>query len=134
MTPEAQLVSQEFEASCLLPVELCGSQRSAETVLTRNEHREYRSLLVKLARLQLQSRLDLSYEVNRAAQPSSARTIADAQALNADALKAQRSSETTVSTRSDGCVHGPVGDIRRCRLCQHGRFEESVRRHRVSDA
>ena len=44
--------------------------------------------------LQLQSRPDLSYEVTRAAQRSSAPTIADARALNAISLKAQRSSET----------------------------------------
>ena len=46
--------------------------------------------------MQLQSRPDLSYEVNRAAQRSSAPTIADARALNAISLKAQRSSETTL--------------------------------------
>ena len=77
-------------------MELCGPQRFAETVLTRIEHRECRSLLEKLQRLQLQSRPDLSHEVNRAAQRSSAPTIADARALNAVALKAQRSSETTM--------------------------------------
>ena len=65
-------------------------------MFTRIEHREHRSLLVKLQWLQLQSRPDLSYEVNRAAQHSSAPTIADARALNAVALKAQRSSETTL--------------------------------------
>ena len=41
-------------------------------------------------------RPDLSYEVNRAAQRSSAPTVADARALNAISLKAQRSSETTL--------------------------------------
>ena len=94
MTPEALLVSQEFAASSLVPMELCGPQRSAETMLTHSEHREYRSLFGKLQWLQLQSRPDLSYEVNRAAQRSSAPTIADARALNAISLKAQRSSET----------------------------------------
>ena len=71
-------------------MELCGTQ------LTYSAHREYRSLLGKLQRLQLQSRPDLSYEVNRAAQRSSAPTIADARALNAISHKAQRSSETTL--------------------------------------
>ena len=94
VTPEALLVSQEFAASSLAPMELCGPQRSAETVLTYSEHREYRSLLGKLQCLQLQSRPDQSYEVNRAAQRSSAPMIADARALNAISLKAQRSSET----------------------------------------
>ena len=65
-------------------------------MLTYSEHREYRSLLGKLQWLQLQSRPDLSYEVNRAAQRSSAPTVADARALNAISLKAQRSSETTL--------------------------------------
>ena len=37
-----------------------------------------------------------SYEVNRAAQRSSAPTVADVRALNAISLKAQRSSETTL--------------------------------------
>ena len=60
-------------------------------MLTYNEHREYRNLLVKLQWLQLQSRPDLSCEVNRAAQRSSAPTVADARALNAISLKAQRS-------------------------------------------
>ena len=44
--------------------------------------------------MQLQSRPDLSYEVNRAAQRSSAPTVADVRALNVISLKAQRSSET----------------------------------------
>ena len=43
--------------------------------------------------LQLQSRPDLSYEMNRAAQRSIAPTVADARALNAISLKAQRSSK-----------------------------------------
>ena len=34
VTPEALLVSQEFAASSLAPMELCGHQRSAETTLT----------------------------------------------------------------------------------------------------
>ena len=46
--------------------------------------------------MQLQSRPDLSHEVNRAAQRSSAPTVADARALNVISLKAQRSSETTL--------------------------------------
>ena len=77
-------------------MELCGTQRPPETMLTCSEHREYRRLLGKLQWLQLQSRPDLSYEVNRAAQSSSAPTVADARALNAISLKAQRSSETTL--------------------------------------
>ena len=79
--------------STFVPMELCGPQRSSETMLTHSEHREYRSLLGNLQWLQLQSRPDLSYEVNRG---SSAPTIADARALNAISLKAQRSSETTL--------------------------------------
>ena len=75
-------------------MELCATQRSPETMLTYREHREYCSLLGKLQWLQLQSRPDLSYDVNRAAQRSSALTIADARAPNAISLKAQRSSET----------------------------------------
>ena len=63
--PEALIVSQELAASSLAPMELCGTQRSPETMLTYSEHREYRSLLGKLQWLQLQSRPDLSYEVNR---------------------------------------------------------------------
>ena len=94
VTPEAWLVCQEFAASSLVPMQLCGPQRSAEAMLTYSEHREYRSLLGKLQWLQLQSRPDLSYEVNRAAQRSSAHTIADARALNVISLRAQRSSET----------------------------------------
>ena len=86
VTPEALIVSQELAASSLAPMELCGT----------SEHREYRSLLGKLQWLQLQSRPDLSYEENRAAQRSSAPTVADARALNAISLKAQRSSETTL--------------------------------------
>ena len=96
MTPEALIVSQELAASSLAPMELCGTQRSPETMLTYSEHRKYRSLLVKLQWLQLQSRPDLSCEVNRAAQRSSAPTVADARALNAISLKAQRFSETTL--------------------------------------
>ena len=112
--------------------ELCGP---AETLLTRIEHREYRSLLEKLQWLQLQSRPDLSYEVNRAAQRSSAPTIADARALNAIAQgSAILGNHFEVSTRSDRCVHGSVGDVWRCLFCQHGRFEEPVRCHRVFDA
>ena len=34
VTSEALLVSQEFAASSLVPMELCGPQRSAETMLT----------------------------------------------------------------------------------------------------
>ena len=82
VTPEVLLVSQEFAASSVAPMELCGRQRSAETMLTYSEHREYRSLLGKLQWMQLQSRPDLSYEVNRAAQRSRALTVADARALN----------------------------------------------------
>ena len=77
-TSEALFISQEFAASSFLPMKLRGPQ-GAETVLTRTEHREYRSLLRKLQLLQLQSRPDLSYEVKRA----SAHTIADGRALNA---------------------------------------------------
>ena len=89
VTPEALIVSQERASSSLAPVELCGTQRSPETMLTYSEHREYQSLLGKLQWLQLQSRPDLSYEMNRAAQRSSAPTVADARALNAISLKAQ---------------------------------------------
>ena len=96
VTPEALIVSQELAASSLAPMELYGTQRSPETKLTYSEHREYRSLLGKLQWLQLQSRPDLSYEVNRAAQRSNAPTVADARALTAISLKAQRSSETTL--------------------------------------
>ena len=96
MTPEALIVSQELAALSLAPMELRRTQRSPETMLTYSEHREYRSLLGKLQWLQLQSRPDLSYEVNRAAQRSSAPTDADARALNAISLKAQRSSEITL--------------------------------------
>ena len=96
VTTEALFIRQEFAALSLLPMELCGPQRSAKTVLTRTEHREYRSLLGQLQWLQLPSRPDLSYEVNRATQRSSAPTVADARALNAVALKAQRPSETTL--------------------------------------
>ena len=60
VTPEALIVSQEFAASSLVPMELCGPQRSAETMLTYSEHREYRSLLGKLQWLELQSRPDRS--------------------------------------------------------------------------
>ena len=134
VTPEALLVSQELAASSVAPMELCGTRRSPETMLTDSEHREYRSLLGKLQWLQLQSRPDLSHEVNRAAQRSSTPTVADARALNAIAPKAQRSSETTLSTRSHQCFHGTAGDVWRRFFRQHGRFEESVRRHRVFDA
>ena len=96
MTPEALIVSQELAASSLATMELCGTQRPPETMLTYSEHREFRSLLGKLQWLQLQSRPDLSCEVNRAAQRSSAPTVADARALSAISLKAQRSSETTL--------------------------------------
>ena len=95
-TPEALIVSQELAASSLAPMELCGTQRSSETMLTYSVHGEYRSLLGKLQWVQLQSRPDLSYEVNRAAQRSSAPTVADVGALNGISLKAQRSSETTL--------------------------------------
>ena len=44
----------------------------------------------KLQWLHLQSRPDLSYEVNRAAQRSSAPTVADARALNANSLSDPR--------------------------------------------
>ena len=112
VTPEALLVSQEFAASSLAPMELCGTQRSPETMLTYSEHREYRSLLGKLQWLQLQSRPDLSHEVNRAAQRSSAPTVADA-ALNAIALKGSAilGNHFEVPTRSDRCVHGSAGDV-----------------------
>ena len=56
VTPEALIVSQEFAASSLAPMELYGTQRSSETKLTYSEHREYRRLLRKLQWLQLQSR------------------------------------------------------------------------------
>ena len=95
-------------------------------MLTYSEHREYRNLLGKLQWLQLQSRPDLSYEVIRAAQRSSAPRVADARALNAISLKAQRSSETT--------LRYPRGDVWRRLLRQHGRIEKSVWRHRVFDA
>ena len=39
VTPEALLVGQEFAASSLVPMLLCGVQRSAETMLTYSEHR-----------------------------------------------------------------------------------------------
>ena len=88
VTPEALLISQEFAASSFASMELCGTQRSPEIMLTHSEHREYRSLLGELQWLQLQSRPDLSYEVNRAAQRSSTPTVADARALSAISLKA----------------------------------------------
>ena len=124
VTPEALIVSQELAASSLAPTELCGTQRPPETMLTYSEHR--RSLLGKLKRLQLQSRPDLSYEVNRAAQRSSAPTVADARALNAISLKAQRSSETTLRYPhgSGQCFLGSAGDVWKRRLLrQHGRIE-----------
>ena len=86
--------------------------------------------------VQLQSRPDLSYEVNRAAQRSSAPTVADARALSAISLKAQRSSETTLRYPR-GVINvslGSAGDVWRRLLRQHGRFEESVRRQRFFDA
>ena len=45
VTLGAVIVSQELAASSLAPMELCGTQRSAETMLTHSEHRECRSLL-----------------------------------------------------------------------------------------
>ena len=48
VTPEALFVSQELAASSNAPMELCGTQRSPETMLTYSENREYRSLLGKL--------------------------------------------------------------------------------------
>ena len=36
VTPEALLIRQEFAASSLVPMELYGPQRSAETMLTRS--------------------------------------------------------------------------------------------------
>ena len=95
-------------------MELCGTQRSPESMLTYSEHREYRSLLGKLRWLQLQSRPDLSYEVNRAAQRSSAPTVADARALNAISLKAQRSSETILR-----CPRGVI-DVSTAQLVTYG--------------
>ena len=59
-------------------------------------------MLGKTQWLQLQSRPDLSHEVNRAAQRSSAPTVAGARTLNAIALKARRSSETIL--RYTRCV------------------------------
>ena len=38
VTPEALIVSQELAASSLAPMELCGTQRSPETMLTYSEH------------------------------------------------------------------------------------------------
>ena len=112
VTSEALFISQEFAASSLLPMESCGPQRSAETVLTRTEHREYRSLLVKLQWFQLHN------------APVSSPQCSCSQGSVGNHLK--------VSTRSERCVHGPVGDMWRCLFCQHGRFEESVRCHRIS--
>ena len=108
VTPEALLVSQEFAAPPVVPMELYGPQRSAETMLTHSEHREHRRLLGKLQWLQLQSRPDLSYEVNRAAQRSSAPTVAHARALNAIFSQgpAILGNHPEISTRSDRCVHG----------------------------
>ena len=102
VTPEAFLVSQEFAASSLAPMELCGSQRCPETMLTYSEHRECRSLLGKLQWLQVQSRPDLSYEVNLAAQRSSAPKVADLRALSAISLGAQRSSDTILRNPRGG--------------------------------
>ena len=39
-----------------------------------------------------------------------------------------------ISTQSDQCFLGSAGDVWRRLFRQHGRFEESVRRHRVLDA
>ena len=126
VTPEALMISQELAAASLAQMELCGTQRSPETMLAYSEHREYRSLLGKLQWLQLQSRPDLTCGVNRAAQRSSAPTVADARALNAISHKAQRSSETTLrSTWSDQCFLGSAGDVWRCFLRQHGRFKSA---------
>ena len=133
VTREALLVSQEFAASSVVPMELCGPQRSAETMLTYSDHREYRRLLGKLQCLQLQSRPDLSYEVNRAAQRSSAPAIADAQCKFSQG-PAILGNHPGISTRSNRCVHGSAGDVWRCLFCQRGTFEVSVRRHRVFDA
>ena len=136
VTPEALIVSQELAASSLAPMELCGTQRSPQTMLTCGEHREYRSLLGKLQCLQLQSRPDVSYEVDRAAQRSSAPTVADARALNAISLKAQRSSETTLRYPRE------VINVSSAQLVTYGDAsfanmegsKKSVRRHRVFDA
>ena len=40
VTPEALIVSQQLAASSLAPMDLCGTQRSPETMLTHNEHRD----------------------------------------------------------------------------------------------
>ena len=93
-THSTALVLIHMQAANKDPIHCCGTERSPENMFTYSEHREYRSLLGKLQWLQLQASPDLSYEVNRAAQRSSAPTVADARALNAISLKAQRSSET----------------------------------------
>ena len=136
VTPEALIVSQEFAASSLAPMELCGTQRSPETMLACSEHREYRSLLGKLQWLQLESRPDLSYEAHRAAQRASAPTVADARALNAISLRSSAilGNHLEISKWSDQCFLGSGGDVWRCLFRLHGRFEESVRRHRVFHA
>ena len=115
VTPEALIVSQELAASSLAPMELCGTQRSPETMLTYSEHREYRSLLGKLQWLQLQSRPDLSYEVNRAAQRSSAPTVADARALHAISLNAvTKVSSAQLVTYGDASFANMEGSKSKC--------------------
>ena len=135
VTPEALIVSQELAASSLTPMELCGTQRSPETMLTYSEHREYRSLLGKLQWLLLQSRPHLSRSdpCSTTSQRTHSCRCSSTQ-CNFSQSSAIFGNHFEISTRSDQCFLGSAGDVWRRLLRQHGRFEESVRRHRVFEA
>ena len=136
VTPEALIVSQELAASSLVPMELRGPQRSAETMLTHSEHKEYRSLLGKtpMVATSITSRSVIRSESRRTAfQCTHGRRCSSAQS-NFSQSPAVLGNHPEIPTRSDRCVHGSAGDVWRCLLRQHGRFEKTVRRHRVFDA
>ena len=136
MTPEALLVSQEFAASSVVPMELCGPQRSAETMLTYSEHREYRSLFGKLPMVatSITSRSVIRSESCRTTFQCTHDCRCSSAQCNFSQGPAILRDHPEISTRSDRCVHGSAGDVWRCLFCQHGRFEEPVRCHRVFDA
>ena len=85
------IVSQEHASKSLELLGFASRRAEPSTPLLRGEHTAFRSLLGQLPWLQIQTRPELSFDVNKCAQRSAAPTIEDARYINAVARRAHDS-------------------------------------------
>ena len=108
------IVSLEDASKSLELLDFASRRAEPSTPLLRGEHTAFRSLLGQLQWLQIQTRPELSFDVNKCAQRSAAPTIEDARYIIAVARRARDSPKAHLRY-----VRGLI-DIPTCTLLSYG--------------